>query len=325
MSETSLKDTVIAGLPLRQYVAVYAAVGEGFPLETVLKHEALDAAGWGHIDKAWADALVQSADTDLELVEAHDALLLDAQDRFWRAIPPVSVDLEAWLDFFRRVTSSDDPFALLASFEMRGADLMRLHRYWSDRIAGEAPLQEQALRISAQEPGPLPMVSPDPVKLPPPVGSGGAGPSADPVTAATNGRTTAIAGSPPLLAPLPSIAVVPPPRPSTPDDPPASLREEPSMPSDSVRHAVQPAVVSPPPAEQVGARLGLVSYASACAEAAVRPERTAAAWAKYGLSGIAIAAEHDAWRTQFQRYPEERAEFDRHFEQFEEHWRLQRP
>jgi 3-oxoacyl-[acyl-carrier-protein] synthase-1 len=70
--------------------------------------------------------------------------------------------------------------------------------------------------------------------------------------------------------------------------------------------------------------LGLVSYASACAEAAVRPERAAAAWAKYGLAGAAIEEQHRAWREHFDASPEERAEFERYFEQFKAHWRVQR-
>jgi 3-oxoacyl-[acyl-carrier-protein] synthase-1 len=94
----------------------------------------------------------------------------------------------------------------------------------------------------------------------------------------------------------------------------------------SSRMSIPPISIAPPsapPASHLGARLGLISYASACAEATVHPERAAAAWAKYGLAGPAVEAEHRAWRTQFESYPEERAEFESHLEQFRKHWRAQ--
>ncbi|HEY8038205.1 MAG TPA: hypothetical protein VIF15_00355 [Polyangiaceae bacterium] len=120
--------------------------------------------------------------------------------------------------------------------------------------------------------------------------------------------------SAPAAVPVPSA------RPRSQPAPAASTAPPPL----SRRDALGASSVPPPPAEDMGAKLGLISYASACAEAAVRPERADAAWAKYGLAGAAIEAEHSAWRTQFQQYPEERAEFERHLEQFKGHWRAQR-
>jgi hypothetical protein len=76
--------------------------------------------------------------------------------------------------------------------------------------------------------------------------------------------------------------------------------------------------VAPPPA--VGAKLGLTTYASACAWATVYPERAEEGWAKYGLVGPAIEREHEAWRVHFDRHPEERGEFERHVQSFHSHW-----
>jgi hypothetical protein len=70
-----------------------------------------------------------------------------------------------------------------------------------------------------------------------------------------------------------------------------------------------------------GARLSLIAYASACAWGATYPERLAEGWAKYGLAGEAIAAEHKAWREYFDGHPEERTEFLQRVEGFKGHWR----
>ena len=39
-----------------------------------------------------------------------------------------------------------------------------------------------------------------------------------------------------------------------------------------------------------------MTYASACAWAAVHPERIAEGWGKYGLAGAAVRTEHEAWQ-----------------------------
>jgi hypothetical protein len=43
-----------------------------------------------------------------------------------------------------------------------------------------------------------------------------------------------------------------------------------------------------------------------------------------GVFGSAIKAEHQAWRSHFDAYPDERADYEKHFEQFMAHWRRQR-
>ncbi len=82
--------------------------------------------------------------------------------------------------------------------------------------------------------------------------------------------------------------------------------------------------MAPAPPAQTSTRLGLIAYASACAESRVFPENAAAAWAKFGLTGAAVAAEHAAWQDHFSRYPEERREFEQQLESFSAHWRSQR-
>ena len=63
-----------------------------------------------------------------------------------------------------------------------------------------------------------------------------------------------------------------------------------------------------------------MTYASACAWAAVYPERAVEGWAKYGLVGAAVDTEHAAWRDHFVKYPEEREEFEEQLESFKRHW-----
>jgi len=318
---TDVKDTVIAGLPLRQYVAVYAAVGEGFPLETVLAYEELDLQTWGDVDRAFSDAIVESVETDLELVEAHDSLLIEAQDRYWRPIPPLSEELGAWLDFYRHVAAHEDAFAFLAEVKLRPVDLTRLHRHWSDRIALEEARRQEALEILQREPGPIPSITPEPQKLAPRVG--GAKKAAPPVAPPKGAPPppSLEAELPPLLAPMPPPPVVA----ATPiADPPLDSSARLSRRSSTLEAARPPVEVAPPSAAPsstlMGARLGLIAYASGCAEAEVFPERAASAWLKYGLAGEALDAEHAAWARQFGAYPEERADFDSQMKQFRSHW-----
>ncbi|MGD0523488.1 MAG: hypothetical protein ABSE49_00015 [Polyangiaceae bacterium] len=73
------------------------------------------------------------------------------------------------------------------------------------------------------------------------------------------------------------------------------------------------------PAES-GAKLGLMTYASACAWTAVFPERVVEGWAKYGLAGAAVRAEHEAWARHFKQYPDELEEFDLQVASFTRHW-----
>jgi hypothetical protein len=318
---TDVKDIVIADLPLRQYVAVYAAVGEGFPLETVLAHEELDMETWGDVDRAWSDAIVESVETDLELVEAHDSLLIEAQDRYWRAIPPLSEELGAWLDFYRHVAAHEDAFAFLAEVKLRPVDLTRLHRHWSDRIALEEARRQEALEILQREPGPLPSIAPEPQKLAPRVG--GAKKVAPPVALPRGAPppSSAEAELPPLLAPMPPPPIVAATPLAGPPLHPSARLSRGSLLPEAARPPVEVAPPSvAPPSELIGARLGLIAYASGCAEAEVFPERAASAWLKYGLVGEALDAEHGAWARQFATYPEERAEFESQMKQFRSHW-----
>ena len=61
-------------------------------------------------------------------------------------------------------------------------------------------------------------------------------------------------------------------------------------------------------------------YASACAWAAVHPDRIAEGWSKYGLAGAAIRVEHEAWKRHFEQHPEEREEFEHQLASFKRHW-----
>jgi len=68
-----------------------------------------------------------------------------------------------------------------------------------------------------------------------------------------------------------------------------------------------------------------MAYASACAWVAVHPDRIAEGWAKYGLAGAAVRAEHEAWQRFFARHPEQREEFQLQVESFTRHWRGRGP
>jgi hypothetical protein len=136
-----------------------------------------------------------------------------------------------------------------------------------------------------------------------------------PVAAAGLGATMSPSSAPP---PRPALGLT-----AGPVAPPAPSLGATSVPASVFRpHNFTAGSVNVAPS--AGTKLGLISYASACAEAAIRPGGFATAWGKFGMSEAAVETEHAAWRAHFAAHPDERAEFDRYLEQFMAHWRTQK-
>jgi len=168
------------GVRLEQYVAVHAAVAEGFELERVLEHEDLALEHWADADEAWAELMMDSAADDYVLVDHYDRLLVARQDLFRRSIQPLDDDLQAWLDFQRTWAQSDDPLARLTEMGMVRGDVARLTRHWSIQIVENEQLRDRAMALMQQPPGELPTVQVEALRLPPPVrGAAAAPPDSD--------------------------------------------------------------------------------------------------------------------------------------------------
>ena len=163
-------DPVIGGIRLRRYVAIHAALSEGFPLDTALRHEGIDPLAWPDIDGVWADAMLESVDGDRVLIDLYEAAFQEAQERFRRPIAPIDEDLVAWLDFLRAWQSAPDPSDFVRQSGLVQNDLIRLHRSWSEKIGLDGALQRRAAEILERPAALPPPLQIGPATLPPPLG-----------------------------------------------------------------------------------------------------------------------------------------------------------
>jgi hypothetical protein len=154
-------DLVFGGLSLRPYAAVYAAVGEGFPLQMVLEHAGIPPEAWAPIDEAWSDALADEA-----VVVAFDRALDELRATYRRPIPPLDDDLAAWIRFSRAWQAAPEPAAFLRQRGLEANDMLRLHRSWTLRLADDPALRARAATLAAEkEPAPPRVKKPAPIEL----------------------------------------------------------------------------------------------------------------------------------------------------------------
>lgn len=150
------------GVSLAQYAGVLAALAESHELSRVLEHEGIDAARWTEAEHAWAAKLSEAAGQG-ELLDAFDEHLAAAQERYGRRLPPLDDDLQAFLNFRRRFSLHSDPPAFAESLGLRLAEVMRLCRFWSARMAKDPDLAARAQALLVEEAGEL--VAPSPVRI----------------------------------------------------------------------------------------------------------------------------------------------------------------
>lgn len=154
-------------ITLQQYAAILAGVAEGHQLARVLAREGVEPARWPDAEEAWSDRVAREGGVDSRLLTELDEHLAAAQDRYGRRLPPIDEDLRAFLDFRHHWTTNPDPRLLLASTGVRLDEVARLSRIWSVRLAASAELAGQAQKILGDEPGPMSIVTPVAIELPP--------------------------------------------------------------------------------------------------------------------------------------------------------------
>jgi hypothetical protein len=135
-------------------------------MRDVLALAAVPAEVWPRAEEAWGERLLDDLEADGALSDALDASMVEAQKRWLRPLPPLDVDLRAWLDFERAWAFEVDGDAFLAERQMRPSDMTRLRALWSERQAQDPALQARALALLAEEPGPLRAPRPGPARLP---------------------------------------------------------------------------------------------------------------------------------------------------------------
>jgi hypothetical protein len=97
------------GVPFDVWGLVLAGLSDGFPLEELLVHVGVDEGRWRLADAALNETLLDDVEAGGTLSEALDEAMSDARKRWTRAIPPLDVELRAWLDFYRAWAEAEAP------------------------------------------------------------------------------------------------------------------------------------------------------------------------------------------------------------------------
>ena len=153
------------GVPFDVWGFVLAGLGDGLPLEELLAHVGVDEGRWMLADAAFNEALVDDVEAGGTLSDALDEAMREARTRWTRAIPPLDVELRAWLDFYRAWAEADAPLEYLRARGLRATDIHRLQAHWRARLAEAPALRAEALAILEAPPGPVPELHPEPARL----------------------------------------------------------------------------------------------------------------------------------------------------------------
>src|SRR5262245_22006710 len=111
MSNRETDQTIIS---LESYAAVIAGLGAGLPLSRALLHADVSPRSWERAAEHWTSQIDESAASDLALLVAFDAALLDAKRRFEPTIQPIEAEVGAWAHFRRHFVTAVEPVAFLA-------------------------------------------------------------------------------------------------------------------------------------------------------------------------------------------------------------------
>jgi len=156
----------VRGVSLEQYALLVAGLADELPLAELLALAEVPAKAWAGAEEAWGERLLDDLDADGPLAEELQARSAEARRRWDRPLPPLDVEIRAWLDFDRAWAREGDDDAFLARFAMRRADMARLADFWSARLDADPELRRQALVILADEPGEPPVPRPQPATFP---------------------------------------------------------------------------------------------------------------------------------------------------------------
>jgi hypothetical protein len=339
-----MTERIVAGVSLRQYVAVYAGTSEGFPLDLVLESEGLDAARWLEIDAAWNEAITDDLEAGGTLSDEFDTALFEHQDRYARPIPPLDEDFAAWMRFVRAWSSSSEPALFLQERGLGANDLVRLHRRWAERIEDDPELRRRAAEL-VHAPGDVPVPEPEPLELRSSMDAPRASRRARAVDAAPD-----IPDYIPYLSDLPetvSAVEVVKPRPTrdevgAPED--ITTVADSAPPSDETLAVVETTVILdrdpyaafpvipssglPEPEDVIPAEVslsqefGLMQFAALCAELEAKPEDAEATFTKYGLSNPERRERIDGeWRDRLETQTGTYAEWRQLYQHFRDHFR----
>ncbi len=149
----------------RAYALITAGMADGFTLEALLEHEAIDPRDWPVGEDHWNDCLLDDLPEGAVLTFELDAVQAREREQWVRAIPPLDQDYAAWLDFGRQLMASTDPAGMLLGIGLAPGDLGRLTRLWAGRCAEDNELNERRLEILDRPPDVVTVPRPAPPRF----------------------------------------------------------------------------------------------------------------------------------------------------------------
>lgn len=158
-------ERVHEGVSFGAWAFVLAGVDAGLGLGDLLAHLDLGEEQWQLADEAFNESLLNDVEAGGTLSERLDEAMGEARTSWTRPVPPLDVELRAWLDFHRAWATEKDPIAFLEARRMRASDIHRLHAHWTARLAEDPALRAEALEILEAPPGAVPEPHPEPPRL----------------------------------------------------------------------------------------------------------------------------------------------------------------
>jgi hypothetical protein len=163
---TEAAEITVRGMTLTEYAFVRAGLADGLAVEELLGFLRLDAGAWAAAEDAWEERILDAVgDMDAALLDELDAKTAEARTHWTRRVPPLDEELRAWFAFLHAWQNDPEPADFLQRMSLGAAELAYLHRFWSERMANDAKLREEALALVDGEPGEPPVPAPEPPRL----------------------------------------------------------------------------------------------------------------------------------------------------------------
>ena len=159
------RERVHHGVSFEQWAFVLAGLGDGLAQEELLAHLRVDDASWERASAAFHDDVLDDVEAAGTLSEQLDEAMRTARRSWTRPLPPLDVELRAWLDFYRAWAAAASPMEFLEGHGLRAVDIHRLQDHWLGRLAEDAALREDAGAILQAPSGPVPAVRPERARL----------------------------------------------------------------------------------------------------------------------------------------------------------------
>jgi hypothetical protein len=153
------------GISFGAWAFVIAGVCDGLAEEELLAHLGFDEVQWQLASAAFHEDVLDDVEAGGTLTEDFDEAMRAARKTWTRKIPPLDVDLQAWLDFYRAWMSDESPLEFLETHGLRPTDIHRLQDHWQVKLAENDALRKDALAMLQAPAGAVTAPRPEPPRL----------------------------------------------------------------------------------------------------------------------------------------------------------------